>query len=491
MTNKVQKALDKYRQASPMVKASFWYLFCSFMQKGISAISTPIFSRLLSTAEYGQYDVFNSWLSILSEIVSLQLFSGVFMQGLVKFDKRREEFASSIQGLSFTLVMFWTIVYLAFHDFWNGVFHLSTVQMLAMLSMIWTTSVFSLWAGEQRVLYKYKNLVIVTIIASVCKPGVGVIFVILSEDKVTARILGLAIVELLIYTCLYFVQMKRGKVFFSAYFWKYALAFNIPLLPHYLSQHILNSADRIMIKHYIGDSEAGIYGLAYSVAQIMKFFNVALTATITPYIYQKIKAKKVEDISMLIYIGLPFVAIVNMMLIVFAPEIVAIFAPADYYNAIWIIPPVALSVYFTFAYDFFAKFSLYFEKTKFVMLASMSGAVLNILLNAIFIPKFGYYAAGYTTLFCYIVYTFAHYLGMRKVCKMYLEGKNPYNMKVIVLFSVVFMVVAFCVMFTYNYPFIRYSIAGLALILMFIFRKKLYFQIKEILNLRKKSGRTT
>ena len=46
------KFLQKYRNMSVQV-GSFWFLICSFLQKGISSITTPIFTRLLTTEEYG------------------------------------------------------------------------------------------------------------------------------------------------------------------------------------------------------------------------------------------------------------------------------------------------------------------------------------------------------------------------------------------------------------------------------------------------------
>ena len=42
---------------------------------------------------------------------------------------------------------------------------------------------------------------------------------------------------------------KQGKKFFSKKYWKYALKFNIPLIPYYLSQVVFNTSDRIMISY--------------------------------------------------------------------------------------------------------------------------------------------------------------------------------------------------------------------------------------------------
>lgn len=104
----LKKLFNKYKTMPVQVKASFWFLICGFLQKGVSVITTPIFTRLLSTAEYGQYSVFNSWLGIITVFVTLQFYSGVFVQGMVKFEDRKMQFASSLQGLTLSLVFMWT-----------------------------------------------------------------------------------------------------------------------------------------------------------------------------------------------------------------------------------------------------------------------------------------------------------------------------------------------------------------------------------------------
>ena len=480
------RVTSKYEALPVQVKASIWFLICSFLQKGISVITTPVFTRLLTTGEYGRYNVFNSWYGIVSIIVSLYLWAGVYQQGLIKFDKERNIFSSSLQGLTFILVCCWTAVYLLAHNFWNGIFNLTTVQMLAMLCMVWTTSFFNFWSTEQRVYYKYKALVFVTLAVSLGKPLLGIFLVTHSTDKVTARILGLALVELIGYSWCFIVQMKAGKKFFSAKFWKYAVGFNLPLVPHYLSQVVLNNSDRIMINSMVGDSAAGIYSLAYSVAMVMTLFNTALIQTLTPWMYQKIKDKQIKDLAPIAYLSLGIVAVVNLLLIMFAPEVIRIFAPPAYYEAIYCIPPVAMGVLFLYAYDLFAKFAFYYEKTTLIMFASVGGAILNIILNCFGIKMFGYVTAAYTTLICYMCYVVFHYILMTKICNKYLEGVKPYNTKFLLTFAGVFLICGFAMLFTYDHPVIRYSVIVASVIAMILKRDKIKESLQKIMALRKK-----
>ena len=89
---KLHDEIKKYKSLPVQIKASVCFLICSFLQKGISTITTPIFTRLLSAAEYGQYNTFNSWLSILTVFITLYLSAGVYSQGLVKFENERDVF---------------------------------------------------------------------------------------------------------------------------------------------------------------------------------------------------------------------------------------------------------------------------------------------------------------------------------------------------------------------------------------------------------------
>ena len=477
--------LQKYQKMSVKVRASFWFLICSFLQKGISSITTPIFTRLLSTEEYGQYGAFNSWLGIITIFVTLNLFYGVYTQGLVKYEEERSIYSSSLQGLNLTLVLIWTAVYLLFRDFWNRLFSLTTVQMLAMMVMIWATAAFSFWAAEQRVTYSYRRLVLLTLLVSAAKPAVGIFFVIHAQDKVTARILGLALVELVGYTGLFVVQMVRGRVFFSRRFWRYALLFNLPLIPHYLSQTVLSSADRIMIRDMVGRSEAGIYNLAYQISLLMTLFNTALSQTLSPWIYQKIKAGKAQEVTNIGFMAMGIIASANLMLMLLAPEAVWIFAPKAYYNAIYVIPPVSMSVFFMFSYDMFAKFEFYFEKRVFIMSASVMGAAVNIITNYIFIQKFGYYAAGYTTLLCYLIYALGHYLMMNRVCDTCLNGIRPFPASRYWTLAGGFMAAGFVLLFTYRSRSLRYGLLLAVLLLALIFRKRLKEIAGSLVQIRK------
>ena len=468
-----ENAKNRYNALSPKVKATLWFFVCSVLQRGISTITTPVFTRLLSTVDYGRYGVFNSWLSIVQIVVTLNLAGGVYTMGIVKFKTEEKIFTSSLQGLNLVLCVLWTGIYLLFHNFWNALLSLTTVQMLSMLVMTWASAAFHFWMTTQRNQFQYRSLIMITLIVSVLKPLVGIFLVLHAEDKVTARILGLALVEVVCYTGFFFSQMYRGKVFCSAKYWKYAVLFNLPLLPHYLAGTILASSDRIMIQKMVGMSSAGIYTLAYSISMIMTMVNDSLNKTISPYLYQRIRDRDYQSMAKVVYPALLIIAAANLFLISFAPEIVAVFAPQEYMEAIYVIPPVAMSVYVQFLYLCFAPFEFYFEKRIWTTIGTFTSALFNLIMNAVFIRLCGYIAAGYTTLVCYSLNSLMHYYFMRKVCKEYLDDIKPYNLNALFSLTFGFFAVGFLYIPIYLYPFIRYSLTAVMLAAIFLNMKKI------------------
>ena len=95
-------------------------------------------------------------------------------------------------------------------------------------------------------------------------------------------------------------------------------------------------------------------------------------------------------------------------LIMVAPEVVKILASKPYWEGIVIIPPVVLSNYIIFVYTMYVNVEHYYKKTVRISLYTAVAAVINLVLNYIFIPYFGYVAAAYTTIVSYVVALILH-----------------------------------------------------------------------------------
>ena len=480
------KFRSKYNLFPAPVKSAFWFTIASFMQRGISVITTPIWTRLFTSEEFGKFSIFNSWKSILTVFVTFNLAAGVFTRGLLKYEENQEDFVSSMEGLLSLISLVFLAIYIPLRSFWNSLLSLSTPLILCMFAMMWTETVFAFWAARQQFNYRYKKMIAITLSMSLMNPFVGIVCVLFfPNQKVEVRIFSMTILQVIAYTGFFFVQLSKSHKIIKKDFWRFAILFNLPLVPHYLSQTVLNSSDRIMIGKMCTEREAGLYSLAYSVAMLLTMLNTSIQQAFNPWLYRKIKAGEYKGIAKSSYAVLSVVACVNLLFIVFAPELVRLFAPAEYLEAVWTMPPVTMSVFFMFMYCLFADFEFYYEKTIFIAVASVIGATLNVALNYFFIPKFNYIAAGYTTLICYILYVTAHYFAMMIICKKNIGKVQIYNPFIIIAISVLFMLLGFSVMLLYRFPIVKYAVLIFCFVSLLMIRKKLkkmLFQFIEIQN---------
>ncbi len=477
----ISKVINKYKGLSAPVKASLWFAVCSFFQKGISFITTPIFTRLLTTEQYGVFSVYNSWYSIISIIATLNLSAGVYNNCVTKYPNDREKVTSSLQGLSTTVTALLFVVYLAGMEFWNNLLELSSLFIMLMFLELIFVPAYSFWTVGQRYDYKYRGVVFVTAIIAVGSPVVGIVAVLSTDYKAEARVVSYVLVQVVVGLFFYMHNFRRGKKFFSKEYWTFALKFNLPLIPHYLSMTVLNQADRIMISRMVSNSAAAIYSIAYSVSTIMSLVTTAINSSFVPYTYKALKDENYTGIRKHSTLLLILIGGVSLITMAFGPEIVWIVGGSEYYEAIWVIPPIAASVYFTFLYPLFANIEFYYEKTVGIMIASCCGAGANVILNYIFIKIFDYYAAGYTTLFCYILFVVAHYFFQKRILVREVHMKEDiYDMKLIIAISVFELVAMVGLIFTYKYTLLRYFVISILCVIAIVNHKKIIYGLKAI-----------
>lgn len=479
-TNTMRLLLEKYKKIPIGAKASLWYAICNILQKGISFIVIPIYTRVLTTTEYGQYSVFNSWLNILIIFATLNLYCGVFTKAMVDYNDDRDRYTSCMQGLSTLLTAGLFIVYIIKNEFWNSILDMSTLTVLLMFMYFVFYPGMTFWSVRQRVEYKYKGMVIVTLLVSVVTPVFSLILLFCSALRADAVICGYLISQSLAGAFFYIYNFVRGKTFFVKEYWVHGLKFNIPLIPHYLSLIILGQSDRIMISKYCGTDKTAIYNLAYQVSMLMNIFIAAINNSLVPWTYEKLRVKDYSSLKKVCNNLCIVVAIMTVGAILVAPELVSILGTKEYLEAIWVIPAVSISVYFTFCYGLFSNVEFYFSATKFVMIASATGAFLNIILNYIFIPIYGFIAAGYTTLFCYLVFMIMHFVFMRHVCNKQIDGELVFDIKFILVSCAVISVIGGMCMAMYHNTSIRYTMIALGCGICIILRKRIVGIIKQI-----------
>lgn len=170
-------------------------------------------------------------------------------------------------------------------------------------------------------------------------------------------------------------------------------------------------------------------------------------------------------------------AISIILFILVVPELLFILAPESYQEGVNCIPPIACSVFFVYLFGVYGNIEFYFNKNRFTMYVSSVSAVLNIVLNYIFIRKYGYIAAAFTTLICYIILTFMHAVFAEYVYK---KEKKEMLLDETFIWGISIIVSAVSILLTLIYDnfVIRYGILVTSLIIIFVKKEKMKKMIK-------------
>ena len=194
----LSKKLTRFKDIPVEAKASTAYALCSILQNCLAFITMPIFARLLTTEEFGDYTIYASWMAVLIIFVTLNLPYGSFSTAMVKFEDKRDMYISSVETICIFLASIFLLIYWPFRGLWNKLFELPTYLMLIMfLEMLGNTGIL-FWSGKKMFEYKYKGVVFVTVLVSVISPVLAYVMVINSDEKGYARIVGYAIVKIII-----------------------------------------------------------------------------------------------------------------------------------------------------------------------------------------------------------------------------------------------------------------------------------------------------
>lgn len=394
-------------------KASGLYMIGNLFNKAIAFITIPIFTRLLTTSEYGITQTYLSWVSILTLIVGLSLGNSI-RSAYVDFRDDIEGYVSSIFGLSLLSFLLSSTLIIA------GAMRFAEIDMVLVVCCLiqsYCQFVFTTITTKymMKVDYLKKTLLlalpnlIIQIIAIICIVNIG------DFPKYYGYIIPYMAVYLAVGGYYVISSFIRGKKLVNLKYWKYALAFSLPLIFHGLSLVLLSSSDRIMITSLYSSSETGIYSLIYNLSMVAMAVTSSLEGVWVPWFTRKMMSGEKADINKNIVKYLELALVVMLCLMFVAPEVVKFMADKEYWSGIYMIPPLVFASYEMYMYTVYVNVEYYYKSTRFIAFNTVVAALTNLVLNFIFIPHFGGTAACFTTVASYLLSFVMHARHSRKL----------------------------------------------------------------------------
>lgn len=467
---------------SKAIKAGLGYTIGNICIKGISFITLPIFARLLTTSDYGIYNTYMAYEAIVCIILGLGMYSSV-KNAKSDFPEKLPEYVYTQIWITTGITAIIVIICILGKNFIADITGFSSFIILLLVLQSFGSAMLSILNAKLALDYNYKCYLYYAVFNTLFNVilSISLVMTIMNNNRSLGRILGSAIPMIIIGVFIFITEGKKTNFKFNTDMAKYALAFGVPLIWHFISQQIASQFDRIMITNIVGVSYTGIYSFVYTIANILQIIFYSTDNVWSVWFFKQMDEKNYQNIQSKTTVYIILIALVTAIMMLGSREVIMIMGPEAYWEGVNVFIPIIIGIFLLFLYTMPVGIEYYFKETKYIAITTFVSALVNVILNYLFIGKYGYIAAAYTTAISYLVMFVMHWSIAHKLLKKY-GIKRFFKLKIFSLVGGIIVLWGYLVLILNPYPIIKYCIFILGCILcVIIFRKQLISTIYQII----------
>lgn len=371
----------------------------------INFLLLPIFTTYLSPANYGALGILLLFGVLTKILFRSGLDSGFFrIYYEQKTDEDRKLLATTLFTTAFAIsatLFTLCVVFAGPLSRWLLGDDLSQSQIATWVVLVAADTLLNTFAFVPMNLFRMQekptSFTVMTLIRSFVNIGLKVILVVsgwgvagvLWADVAASLVFVLALSPTLVR------NLARG---FSVPMLRSAAAFGLPKVPHGLAHQILNLSDRKLIELFISLSAAGLYHIGYMMGTGVKFFLSAFELAWGPFVYAQLdKPDAARTLARLATYAFATLVGCGLLNAVFGRELLFLMAKPEFHAAYPVIPIVVLAYMTQGLYALTSIGISISKKTMYFPVMTLSAAVVNVVLNILWIPRFGIEGAAWAT----------------------------------------------------------------------------------------------
>jgi len=376
----------------------------------VGIIALPIITRLFSPTDYGNYILVIATVSILSTLAGWIGISIIRFYPAYEKEKRILEFTDLVIKLSFLSIFIISIIALCILLFLRGhisinIYHLMTIGILVFI----LTSLFSILLDFLRIKRQIKWYSNFFVWKTITVLIFGVLLVIFFHLGVEGLLWGNILSVGFALPFVWKTAMRKSHIINKRISLQPTIEmakYSFPLMVGNLAAWILSLSDRYVLEFFRGAQEVGIYSISYQISQnsimlLASLFSLAFNP-LSIIIWEKQGEDTAQEFlakgtRYFLLLCIPAVAGISVL----RRPILNILSTPSYYEGAKIIPLVVLGVLFLGLMQRFGAGLSFYKKTNLSMYCIIASGLLNLGLNFLLIPKYGYVAAALTTLISY------------------------------------------------------------------------------------------
>lgn len=427
----------------------------NFVSKILVFLLVPLYTNVLTTYEYGVADILQVTLLLLVPSVTVNIGEAALRFGIEKTEDRNSIFYIGIKYvLRAQIIVAIACIF--------AVFFVPAEYKTYLLVFIILFAANALY--EFLILYfQGSEIVQIVVTGSVlCTAitiGCNILFLLVIKLGLTGYFISQIIAFTLASFVMIFIGKKAGIIKKKEYnngLEKEMITYSRPMIVYSTASWINNAVDRYFVAYICGAAVNGIYGVAYKIPAILMVFQ-----RIFAQAWQMSATKAHGDDNSEVFYSYMYKAYNSFMvvgcgaLILFVKPLAAFLFRKEFYEAWRVVPPLLISVIFGALTGFLGSICLANKDSKSMGAATSAGALVNVVLNLLFIPEHGAMGAAVATAISYFVMSFMAYVFVKKHVSLQIKTAKFYLSYILVIAQAAVMI------FEIKYS---YAICGMLLI---------------------------
>lgn len=444
-----------------LIKNTIIIVLGDFIPKLIGLILLPLYTTWLTKTEYGTYEFINSIISLLLPLITLQIGQAVFRFIIDEKDDRIPVIISNgFYAILFSnlICIFLALVMLKSLDVKSRI-----ILIIYFIFRGFVDYVRNICRGLSNFKLYSISIAVFAILNLISSP----IFVIYLKMGLNGLIISLIIAEGLTFLFVMFKGKLYNKIsyrYISFKEIKLLINYSLPLVPNKISWWFVNLSDRMIITAFLGFNMNAIYAIANKIPSLYSTFyntfNLAWQESASVNSEDNDYFKKVFDSLF------KFLVSSNIFLISITPIIYKMFVSSQYESAKIFSLILYIALFFSTLSSFLGGILIAKKDTKILGIMTLLSAIINIILNLLFIKKIGLYAPSLSALVSYFILFIQRY-----------KYVNDNVTKIKINKTCVFISLIFTVSIAILYYFESWINVSISLLLVFVYIRIYSFDI--------------
>lgn len=410
------------------------YSFFTLLQRGLGFFLLPVYTTVLATEQLG---IISTTTAVISFLV---LFFGLSLRGsvayyLYEFQNNNLQYLKKLYGTNVVFILLFSLISIGFllvTKQWILEVLFENIPFrpyifLALIS-IFLQPLYFFYQSVLKAKQQARKASVLDFVYFGIMIGLTLILILVFNFKAEGALLANAIASLAVFLISIFGLGKEITWCFIPRLLKKSLKYSLPLLPHNLSGWAMNMVDKVMLNAIDSLSMVALFDVGSQIGKVVNMISLGVNSAYAPWFFDQVKnnedsKKNIAGLTLKIVL---LYAVVGVVISWLAPEFIKIISNPEYHETWKIVPIISTAFvingfYFTFSYVFFL------DKTKYLPVLTIIGALVNIALNYYLIKEYGYVGAAVASLLTKIFFAVLVYYFSQKLYSI------PYNLLYIIL----------------------------------------------------------